>query len=157
VQLRHEVDDLVMAQEEGLRAAATGVAQRLRDAGRRVDLVLEPKRLKWAFKQAERCNAGGWQGAGGRAAAVHRRRETLGPAGQALARQRSPVGLQLSAVGAGWEPTCWSRPTCAGTWRPPALCAARLVLVAPDEWARGVVRVKELASREERDVPLEEL
>jgi histidyl-tRNA synthetase len=37
------------------------------------------------------------------------------------------------------------------------LCAARLVLVAPDEWARGVVRVKELASREERDVPLEEL
>lgn len=62
VQLRHEVDDLVMAQEEGLRAAATGVAQRLRDAGRRVDLVLEPKRLKWAFKQAERCNAGGWVG-----------------------------------------------------------------------------------------------
>lgn len=36
-------------------------------------------------------------------------------------------------------------------------CAARLVLVAPDEWARGAVRVKELASREERDVPLEEL
>lgn len=32
--------------------------QRLRAAGRRVDLVLEPKRLKWAFKQAKRCNAG---------------------------------------------------------------------------------------------------
>ena len=36
--------------------------QRLRAAGRRVDLVLEPKRLKWAFKQAERCNAGAWVG-----------------------------------------------------------------------------------------------
>ncbi|EFN51962.1 hypothetical protein CHLNCDRAFT_56349 [Chlorella variabilis] len=90
-QLRHEVDDLVMAQEEGLRAEATALAARLRAAGRRVDLVLEPKRIKWAFKQAERCSA------------------------------------------------------------------ARLVLVAPDEWANGTVRVKDLASRQERDVPVEEL
>ena len=59
LQLPHEVDDLVMAQEEGLRGAATQVAARLRAAGRRVDLVLEDgKRLKWAFKQAERCGAG---------------------------------------------------------------------------------------------------
>lgn len=35
--------------------------------------------------------------------------------------------------------------------------AARLVLVAPDEWERGCVRVKDLASRQESDVPLEEL
>lgn len=47
-----------MPQDEALRTAATAVAARLRSAGRRVDLVLEPKRLKWAFKQAERCNAG---------------------------------------------------------------------------------------------------
>ncbi len=40
---------------------------------------------------------------------------------------------------------------------PLCLPAARLVLVAPDEWARGTVRVKDLASREERDVPVEEL
>ncbi|PSC70770.1 histidine-tRNA cytoplasmic isoform B [Micractinium conductrix] len=79
-ELKHEVDDLVMPQDEALRTAATAVAARLRSAGRRVDLVLEPKRLKWAFKQAERCNA------------------------------------------------------------------ARLVLVAPDEWARGAVRVKDLAA-----------
>ncbi|KAI3430709.1 hypothetical protein D9Q98_005297 [Chlorella vulgaris] len=90
-QLRHEVDDLVMPQEEGLRDAATSVAQRLRASGRRVDLVLEAKRMKWAFKQAERCGA------------------------------------------------------------------ARLVLVAPEEWSRGAVRVKDLASREEKDVPLDQL
>jgi hypothetical protein len=47
-----------MPQEEGLRDAATSVAQRLRASGRRVDLVLEAKRMKWAFKQAERCGAG---------------------------------------------------------------------------------------------------
>lgn len=40
---------------------------------------------------------------------------------------------------------------------PPRLPAARLVLVAPDEWANGTVRVKDLASRQERDVPVEEL
>ena len=33
----------------------------------------------------------------------------------------------------------------------------RLVLVAPDEWAKGAVRVKDLASREEADVPLDQL
>lgn len=39
----------------------------------------------------------------------------------------------------------------------PRPCAARLVLVAPDEWSRGMVRVKDLAKREEADVPVEEL
>jgi histidyl-tRNA synthetase len=58
---------------------------------RRVDLVLEAKRLKWAFKQAERCGA------------------------------------------------------------------SRLVLVAPEEWEKGVVRVKNLATREEADLTLDEL
>ena len=59
---------MVMAQEESLRPQATAIAQRLRSAGRRVDLVLEGKRMKWAFKQAERCNSGGcwWGGAAGR-------------------------------------------------------------------------------------------
>jgi histidyl-tRNA synthetase len=88
----HAVDDLVVALEPGLGAAACGVAARLRAAGRAVDLALEPgRKMKWAFKQAERAGA------------------------------------------------------------------ARLVLVAPDEWARGAVRVKELATGEQRDVPLEEL
>lgn len=35
--------------------------------------------------------------------------------------------------------------------------AARLVLLAPDEWAKGTVRVKDLATREEADVPLDQL
>lgn len=90
-ELPHKVDDLVMAQEEGLRLEATTVAARLRAAGRRVDLVLEPKKMKWVFKQAERCNA------------------------------------------------------------------ERLVLVAAEEWAKGTVRVKELASREESDVAIDQL
>lgn len=46
----HVVDDVVMAIDEGLRPVACGVAARLRQQGRVVDLVLEPKRMKWAFK-----------------------------------------------------------------------------------------------------------
>ena len=40
----------MLAQSEALRPEATAVAQRLRRAGRRVDLVLEDKKMKWAFK-----------------------------------------------------------------------------------------------------------
>ena len=35
--------------------------------------------------------------------------------------------------------------------------ATRIILVAPDEWSRGQVRVRHLASGEETDVPVEEL
>jgi histidyl-tRNA synthetase len=45
-----QVDDLVVAMDEGLREAASGIAQQLRRAGRRVDLVLEAKKMKWVFK-----------------------------------------------------------------------------------------------------------
>lgn len=90
--LRPSVDDLVLPMEESLRPAACAAATRLRNAGRRVDVVLEPgKRMKWAFKHAERCGA------------------------------------------------------------------SRLVLLAPDEWERGVVRVKHLESREEADIDFESL
>jgi histidyl-tRNA synthetase len=43
----HSVDDLVLAMEPALAPAAAGVATRLRGAGRRVDLALEGKRMKW--------------------------------------------------------------------------------------------------------------
>lgn len=37
-------------------------------------------------------------------------------------------------------------------------CAAkRMVLVAPDEWKQGLVRVKDQATREESNVPVAEL
>lgn len=36
--------------DESLRPNACAIAQRLRSTGRRVDLVLEDKRFKWAFK-----------------------------------------------------------------------------------------------------------
>ncbi len=45
-----QVDDLVVVMEEGLREHAAGIAQQLRKAGRRVDLVLESKKMKWIFK-----------------------------------------------------------------------------------------------------------
>ena len=45
---------MVMVMDESLRTEACGIAAKLRAAGRAVDLVLEPKKMKWAFKQAER-------------------------------------------------------------------------------------------------------
>ena len=52
-------------------------------------------------------------------------------------------------------------PKCAHLPHPALLSsaahAARLVLVAPDEWAKGTVRVKTLATREEADVPIDQL
>lgn len=86
-----QIDDVVFAFSAELRPAATEVAGRLRAAGRAVDLVLEDKKVKWAFKHADRAGA------------------------------------------------------------------SRVLLVAPDEWERGLVRVKDLASGEEADLPLDEL
>ena len=83
--------DIVIAINEDLRSAAMSVATKLRASGRQVDLVLEDKRMKWAFRHAERTGA------------------------------------------------------------------QRLVMVMPDEWAVGNVRIKELESGEESDVALSDL
>ena len=83
--------DIVIAINEDLRSAAMSVASKLRASGRQVDLVLEDKRMKWAFRHAERTGA------------------------------------------------------------------QRLVMVMPDEWATGNVRIKELESGEESDVALSDL
>lgn len=48
------VSDVVFSMDESLRGAAMEVSSRLRRAGRTVDLVLEPKKMKWVFKHAER-------------------------------------------------------------------------------------------------------
>ena len=112
-----------MAQEEGLRAEATALAARLRAAGRRVDLVLEPKRMKWAFKQAERCSAGARSGPGrvewkwGEAAG--RGGEAQRTAGVQVCTLCSKPVLRLPAcLQPGW---CW--------WRrmsgPTGLCGSR--------------------------------
>ena len=45
---------MVMAMDEELRPQACEIAAQLRGAGRSVDFVLESKKMKWAFKQAER-------------------------------------------------------------------------------------------------------
>ena len=90
-QLRSEVDDVVFAFDATLRPAAIEVAQLLRGTGRTVDLILEEKKMKWAFRRADQSGA------------------------------------------------------------------ARLVLLAPDEWAAGKVRVKELGSGTEKNLTLQEL
>ena len=84
-------EDIVIAIDENLRGAAMSVATKLRASGRTVDLVLEDKRMKWAFRHAERTGA------------------------------------------------------------------QRLVMVMPDEWAAGNVRIKELESGEESDVAVDDL
>ena len=83
--------DIVIAINEDLRSAAMSVATKLRASGRSVDLVLEDKRMKWAFRHAERTGA------------------------------------------------------------------QRLVMVMPDEWAAGNVRIKELESGKESDVAVGDL
>ena len=83
--------DIVIAIDEDLRSAAMSVATKLRASGRLVDLVLEDKRMQWAFRHAERTGA------------------------------------------------------------------QRLVMVMPDEWAAGNVRIKELESGEESDVAVGDL
>lgn len=88
-ELAEYLDDVVFAFDPGLRGAAMQVANRLRQQGRSVDLILEDRKLKWAFKHADSRGAG------------------------------------------------------------------RLVLLAPDEWAAGKVRTKDLRTGEERDLPVE--
>ena len=85
------VDDVVISLSPELRNAAMSVATSLRNTGKSVDLVLEDKRLKWAFKHAERSGA------------------------------------------------------------------QRLVMVMPDEWKEGKVKIKDLESGEEIEVSVESL
>ena len=84
-------DDVVISLSPELRNAAMHVASSLRATGRSVDFVLENKRLKWAFKHAERSGA------------------------------------------------------------------QRLVMVMPDEWEEGKVRIKDLETGEETNVDIESL
>ena len=85
------VDDVVISLSPELRNAAMSVATSLRNTGKSVDLVLEDKRLKWAFKHAERSGA------------------------------------------------------------------QRLVMVMPDEWKEGKVKIKDLETGEEEEVFIESL
>ena len=85
------VDDIVIPLSPDLRDIAVRVAASLRLSDRTVDLVLEDKKIKWAFKHAERTGA------------------------------------------------------------------KRLVLLAPDEWARKMIKVKDLETGEEKELYLKDL
>ena len=84
-------EDIVIPLDKGMRPAAMAVASRLRASGRAVDLVLDDKRMKWAFRHAERTGA------------------------------------------------------------------QRLVMVMPEEWQAGKVRIKNLETGEESDFDAESL
>ena len=85
------VDDIVLPLNQDLRGVAVKVASSLRSSDRTVDLVLDDKKIKWAFKHAERTGA------------------------------------------------------------------RRLVLIAPDEWSRKMVKVKDLETGEEKEVSIDNL
>ena len=85
------IDDIVIPLNPDLRNVAVRVAASLRDSNRTVDLVLEDKKMKWAFKHAERIGA------------------------------------------------------------------KRLVLVAPDEWSRKKIKVKDLETGEESEISLRDI
>lgn len=55
--LSQGVSDLVVALDEDLFPVAGKVATMLRNKGRSVELVLEPKKMKWIFKRCERIGA----------------------------------------------------------------------------------------------------
>ena len=85
------VDDIVLPLNHDLRGVAVKVASSLRSSDRTVDLVLEDKKIKWAFKHAERTGA------------------------------------------------------------------RRLVLIAPDEWSRKMIKVKDLETGEESEISIEDI
>ena len=88
---RPNVDDVVFCFDAQLREPAMRIASQLRQRGRSVDLILEDKKMKWAFKHADQAGA------------------------------------------------------------------SRLVLIAPDEWSRGVVRTRDMSSGEESDLAVGDL
>ena len=55
---RGSVDVMVFAQSESLRGKAVAAATELRGQGVSVDLVLEDKKMKWAFQRADKIRAG---------------------------------------------------------------------------------------------------
>ena len=85
------ISDVVFGMGTDLRGAAIRVASALRSEGRRVDMVLEDKKMKWVFRHSERIGA------------------------------------------------------------------ERLVMVMPEEWSKGMVRVKYLETGEEREVEFDSL
>ncbi len=85
------IDDIVISLNPDLRNVAVRVAASLRDSDRTVDLVLEDKKVKWAFKHAERIGA------------------------------------------------------------------KRLVLIAPNEWSRKKIKVKDLETGEESEISLDDI
>lgn len=179
-ELTHAVDDVVFALDESLRLPATEVAVRraaglmrvsfvsargewpdgceplscwvpcrsgcpppvqgrLRAKGRKVDLILEAKKMKWVLK-ARRPFSSIDQPAPATSPQLHRVLLSLSVFTTLLSFSHASVA-----------------PPSVSTQRAQTVNAERLVLLGGDEWAKGNVRVKTLASFEEKDVPAAEV
>ena len=133
---------MVVAMDPALQGPAAQVAQRLRAKGRSVDLTLEAKRMKWVFKVRPVLWGQRWvwlalcegslQGVG------------------ALAGDPCEGSRQQLHRPGGPDQAC-------GVQQAERVNASRLVMIWPDEWAKGLVRVKDLAARTEEDVPQDAL
>ena len=55
--LEPDIEDVVFCLQEENRIDAMAIASKLRSTGRKVDLILEEKRMKWALKHADRVGA----------------------------------------------------------------------------------------------------
>lgn len=102
-----KVDDFVFVVDEILRPEANGMAYKLRKKGRIVELSLESKKIKWAFKVLN---------------------DIL---------KYIILNVKMKRI--------------------EKLDAERMILVGLQEWEKGYVRIKNLKTKEEKDIPVSDL
>ena len=142
-----QVDDLVVAMTEELRPQASRVARQLRMQGRQVDLMLQNKKMKQVFKvrhasQIMKGDCGSGQQA-----------ELLMRCFPCCYVRCCPRQLCWLLAGKGCERDQATDLYASGVQQAERCGARRLVLLAPNEWEQGLIRVKDLEAREEKDVP----
>lgn len=75
---------------------------------------------------------------------------------QAPAHCKQPLHASLSSAGGPLHCLLSAPDVCYLVLQQAERCGAeRLIIIAPDEWERGLVRVKDLAAREEQDVAVD--
>ena len=174
VLILQQVEDLVIVLDESLRASASSIAQKLRKAGRRVDLVLEAKKMKWVFKvcATDVCNLRSqWRmacfGLTLLSAVIvwtsgcsQTRFLSPTPAHQTthLHKERPRTMLwEHDSTSMTHHLVALTDTMCVSVQQAERCGAERLIIVAPDEWERGMVRVKNLVARDEDDMTVDEL
>lgn len=138
--LVRQVDDIVFPLDGELEGPASMIVSSLRKKGRSVDLI-EDKRLKWYVYRLH-----AHKFAGQEAAKTHPFKVCSG------------VCLLISFSYINPCPYCLFFLRMYRVFKHvERINAGRLILVGNSEWQRGMVRVKNLSSREEYDVKIEDL